>query len=177
VSHDPSAEQAAAIIRPRRDADLADAAVALVAVHATDDYPVEGVERPHEWLEPPGLLRAWVADIEGRIVGHVAVSRSQGEEAVSLLLGQEHDAEDKVAVLARLFVLPEARRESIGERLVHAATGYARQNGLHLVLDVIAKDVAAIRLYERLGWQQIGQAVHLFGDDQRISAFCYAAPA
>nr|WP_260255777.1 GNAT family N-acetyltransferase [Streptomyces sp. 840.1] len=35
-----------------------------------------------------------------------------------------------------------------------AALAYARANELHLALEVLTKDAAAIRMYERLGWQR-----------------------
>jgi ribosomal protein S18 acetylase RimI-like enzyme len=40
----------------------------------------------------------------------------------------------------------------------------------------MTKDTAAIRLYERLGWQHIGEVSHHFGADQQIPAVCYVWP-
>lgn len=70
----------------------------------------------------------------------------------------------------------EARNASAGKRLIEAATNYAQARQLRLVLEVLTKDAAAIRLYERLGWQRFGEAVHTFGD-QRADAVCFVAPA
>lgn len=81
-----------------------------------------------------------------------------------------------MAVLARLFVRSQARGHAIGERLMRAATDYAERHGLRLVLDVMTKDQAAIRLYERLGWQPLGETTHAFGDGQEIPAVCYVSP-
>lgn len=166
----------ATIIRPRSETDLPGAAEALVAVHAIDGYPVEGVAYPQEWLSPTGLLKSWIAENSGKIVGHVAVSRPKGEVAVSLYMEQTQEPESRVGVLARLFVRPEARKDSVGRRLVEAATNYADENNLRLVLDVMAKDTAAIRLYERLGWQSLGETTHAYGDGQAVSAICYVSP-
>ncbi|MEU9786151.1 GNAT family N-acetyltransferase [Streptomyces phaeochromogenes] len=166
----------APIIRQRRNADISEAAESLVEVHATDGYPVEGVDQPEAWLTPPGLIQAWVAELDGHIVGHVAISRSNGEEAVSLWLKHGQGIEEKTAVMARLFVIRGARKSSIGERLVGAATEYAEQKGVRLVLDVMAKDMAAIRLYERLGWQKLGPTTHTYGDGDRTDAVCYVSP-
>lgn len=165
-----------AVIRLRRPDDLRDAAAALVAVHGTDGYPVEGVDDSTGWLTPPDLVQAWVAERDGRVVGHVAVSRPAEDEAVSLWLGGHPQDEGRVTTLARLFVLAEARKQALGERLVLAATDYARQHGLRLVLDVMTKDTAAIRLYERLGWRKFGTAVHAFGEGGKTDAACYVAP-
>ncbi|MFJ7525281.1 GNAT family N-acetyltransferase [Streptomyces griseus] len=133
------------IIRPRTSRDLAQAAAALVAVHEMDGYPVEGVDDPEQWLSPPGMRAAWVAEFSGRVVGHVAVSSSEGS---------------RTGTLERLFVLPEARRRKAGEHLIRAAEGYAQTKRLALELEVLAKDEAAIRLYKRLGWSEAGQRTH-----------------
>lgn len=166
-------------IRPRRPEDLPPAAAVLTAVHALDGYPVEGVERGEAWLTPSGvLLRAWVAELDGRVVGHVVVNRPARDAAVTLWLDAHPDADpERTVTLSRLFVLPEARRQGIAEALVHAATTYARDHGLCLLLDVLAKDTAAERLYERLGWRRFGTAVHTYaGGTRSIGAACYVAP-
>ena len=53
---------------------------------------------------------------------------------------------------------------------------YGREHDLRLVLDVMAKDAAAMRLYERLGWRKIGETTHHFGNGESIPAVCYVAP-
>lgn len=165
------------VVRPITDADVPAAAAALVEVHATDGYPVEGVEQPEAWIRRPGVLSAWVAEDEGKIVGHVAVMRPEGEGAVSLWRNKSGEDEERIGVLARLFVVREARKHSAGERLMRAAMDYAELNSLRLVLDVMTKDTSAIRLYERLGWRHIGEVAHHFGAGQQIPAACYVWPA
>ncbi|WP_340560394.1 GNAT family N-acetyltransferase [Streptomyces sp. GSL17-111] len=148
-------------IRPRNSGDLAQAAAALVAVHEADGYPVEGVAEPEQWLTPPGLMAAWVAELSGRIVGHVAVSGS---------------GDGRAGMLERLFVLPEARRRRAGERLVQAAEGFAQARRLALELEVLAKDEAAIRLYKRLGWSETGQRAHQLEAGDPHPALTFVAP-
>ena len=164
------------IIRPFEDADLADAASALVQVHATDGYPVEGVDDPEAWLRSSDVIAAWVGVMNERIIGHVAIMQPHGEDAVSLWMQQSDDAEGQIGVLARLFVVKEARKHAAGERLAQAAMDYGNEHGRRLVLDVMTKDAAAIRLYERLGWREIGRATHQYGSSQSIDAVCYVAP-
>ncbi|GGO47918.1 hypothetical protein GCM10012287_21690 [Streptomyces daqingensis] len=164
-------------IRSRRDSDVASAAEALVKVHESDGYPVEGVDEPEAWLTPPEVLQAWIAELDDHVVGHVALGHPNGEDAVSLWLDQSDSAESEVAVLARLFVAPEARRMALGRRLTQAAMDYADEKGLRLVLDVMAKDTAAMRLYEALGWQRIGVSKHTYGEGQETDAICYVSPA
>ncbi|WP_405506911.1 GNAT family N-acetyltransferase [Streptomyces cyaneofuscatus] len=163
-------------IRPIEDADVPGAAAALIEVHATDGYPVEGVDDPEAWITPPGVVKAWVAHREG-VVGHIAIMKAEGEKAVALWQQQSGEDEARIGVLARLFVVRSARKHAVGESLMRAAMDYAEENDLRLVLDVMDKDEAAIRLYERLGWQFIGGATHQFGDGQQIPAKCYVWPA
>ncbi|MDF6043492.1 GNAT family N-acetyltransferase [Streptomyces sp. JH14] len=166
-----------AFVRRRSQGDIFEAAKVLSAVHESDGYPVEGVAEPEKWLTPAGLLAAWVAELDGRVVGHVVVNRPQpGDEAAHMWQERSGDDSSAIAVLARLFVAREARKASVGEGLMRAAMEYTRENRIRLVLDVMKKDVAAIRLYERLGWQRIGEAVHTFGGGQ-IDAVCFVAPA
>ncbi|WP_435974984.1 GNAT family N-acetyltransferase [Streptomyces sp. Qhu_M48] len=165
-----------AIVRPFEASDLAGAAAALIAVHASDGYPVEGVADPEGWIQSASVLAAWVGEMRGEIVGHVSVMRPQGVDAATMWMEQSGDDEEHVAVLARLFVVQDARKHALGERLMRAATAWAQEHGIRLVLDVMTKDASAIRLYQRLGWVKIGEATHSFGDDQRIDAVCFAAP-
>ncbi|UJW33664.1 GNAT family N-acetyltransferase [Saccharothrix sp. AJ9571] len=163
-------------VRERRADDLDGAAAALVAVHESDGYPVEGVDDPRAWLRPATLLHAWVAELDGRIVGHAVLTAPTGSADAVRIWREQAPGDERVAVLGRLFVLPEARGHALGERLARAAMELAQAQGLRLVLDVVDKDVAAIRLYERLGWQRIGTADHRFGDGRSITAYCYVAP-
>jgi ribosomal protein S18 acetylase RimI-like enzyme len=165
------------VIRPRTDDDLESAGQALVDVHSTDGYPVEGVADPVAWLKPAGLIRAWVAELDGEIVGHVALSDPQpGDDAARLWMEQSDDKPEDIAVLGRLFVKRAARGKSIGLQLARAAVSDSATNGKTLVLDVMEKDQDAIRLYERLGLKRIGEATHHFGEGQSITAICYVVP-
>jgi GNAT superfamily N-acetyltransferase len=147
-------------VRPRTDADLDRCAAILVRVHGVDGYPVEGVADPQARLQPGRLVAAWVAEIEGEVVGHVAVADPSGGDRVEvgrLAPGLECEP---FGLLCRLFVAPEARGAGAGRRLVETAMVRARARGVPLVLDVMVKDRGAIRLYERLGWRHIGDSVH-----------------
>ena len=52
-----------------------------------------------------------------------------------------------------------------------------KAQGLRLVLDVMEKDAAALRLYERLGWRLIETTSHDSGRGEDVSAYCYVSPA
>ena len=164
-------------IRARATADLDAVAAALVEVHRTDGYPVEGVDDPHAWLVDSNQLAVWVAELDGRTVGHVALSEPQPGDAAAILWNDDPDnSGEPPAVLGRLFVLRDARGHALGEQLVQTATEYAQQHGRRLVLDVMTKDAAATRLYERLGWRRIGTTKHDDGHGNAIDAYCYVSP-
>ncbi|MFV2197524.1 GNAT family N-acetyltransferase [Nocardiopsis sp. LOL_012] len=161
-------------IRPRTDADLPALASALVEVHARGGYPVEGVADPCAWLDFPGLRHSWVAEVGGCAVGQIGLGGPDGEDAVRMWAAYTGGDPTRVAVLARLYVLPEARGAGLGERLTRTAMDHARDHGLSLVLDVMAKDRAAIRLYERLDWTRLGEAAHHVEGAAPVPAYCYA---
>jgi len=160
-------------IRRRTTDDLEQAGRALVEVHARDGYPVEGVADPIAWLADPAPLHAWVAERDGRIVGHVAAIAPKGSAAVAHWHERHPGRAVKVAELGRLFVAPTARGAGLGERLIGAVVDWADTYGLTLVLDVMAKDSAAIRLYERLGWTRMDETAHVYGDGQQEPAYTY----
>lgn len=98
------------------------------------------------------------------------------EDAAETWRVQSGDELESIAVLGRLFVIREARSMSAGKALVRAAQDWAARQQLTLVLDVMEKDKAATRLYERLGWRRIGEAVHDAGEGEKVQAACYVAP-
>ncbi len=84
-----------------------------------------------------------VAEDAAGIVGTVQLVLDQPEN-------QPHRAD-----LSKMLVLRSARRQGVGEALVHAAEQLARECGKSLlVLDTASGD--AERLYARLGWQRCG---------------------
>jgi ribosomal protein S18 acetylase RimI-like enzyme len=167
----------ALVVRPRRDSDLGVLAGVLVEVHAVDGYPVEGVDDPGAWLRSDHELGAWVAEADGIPVGHVALTEpGPGDTAAELWTRLENIPTDAVAVLGRLFVSPAARGQHLGAKLATAATEHAHRLGRRAVLDVMAKDVAAIHTYEALGWQLLGRFKHHFSHGRSVPALGYASP-
>ncbi|MER5433498.1 GNAT family N-acetyltransferase [Streptomyces sp. NPDC002588] len=133
--------------------------------------------RPGEWLTQPSLITSWVAELDGRTVGHIGLSRSDaGDAAPGLWSARTGASVDATAVISRLFVAPSARGHGIGSLLMAQAVGESRARGLHPVLDVVATDTAAAALYERLGWQLLATVEQQWSPDQRVAVRCYAAP-
>ncbi|WP_405888476.1 GNAT family N-acetyltransferase [Streptomyces sp. NBC_01136] len=163
-------------VRHRTDRDLVDCVRVLAEVHAADGYPVNWPDRPGEWLSKSSLLTAWVAELDGRLVGHIGLSRSEpGDLAPGLWGAREGAGGEATAVVSRLFVAPGARGHGIGALLMERAVREARRRGLHPVLDVVASDVAAAALYERLGWELLATVEQRWSADQVVAIRCYAA--
>ena len=164
-------------VRNRRPNDLDAAAAALVEVHRVDGYPVEGVDDPQAWLNPPGLLHAWVATVNEKVVGHALVTTAHSDvAAVDAWVKQGGDI-TTIVVGGRLFVAPAGRGHQLGTKLGRIMTDWAAHHSLDLVGDVMAKDTAAIAIYERLGWQRIGTAMHDTGHGTEVPAYLYVSPA
>jgi RimJ/RimL family protein N-acetyltransferase len=97
----------------------------------------------------------FVAEEAGRIVGRLSVSRDP------------HPASVHVADLG-LMVSREDRRRGIGLALMEAAETWARAVGVRkLELHVFPHNEAALRLYEKLGYEREGLRRHHYrrGDD------------
>ncbi|MFJ3903800.1 GNAT family N-acetyltransferase [Streptomyces sp. NPDC090025] len=166
-------------VRPRTDDDLDTCVAILAGIHRTDGYPVNWPAQPVPWVRCGPVetaLGAWVAELDGRIVGHVTLTRYR-EDDLAPLAWSEHSgaAPESAAMIGRLFVAPEARGHRAGVRLMAAATAEARRLGLRPVLDVADSGRAAIALYERLGWQRLSTSEEQWGP-VRVTVHSYAAP-
>ncbi|WP_406401767.1 GNAT family N-acetyltransferase [Streptomyces uncialis] len=150
----------------------------LAEVHDGDGYPVNWPDRPSEWLMQPFLLAAWVAELDGRVVGHIGLCRSgAGDVAPTLWSHREGVPVEHTAVISRLFVSPAARGRGIGAQLMARAVQDAQERALHPVLDVLASDTSAAVLYERLDWSLLGTVDQQWSPTQTVTVNCYAAPA
>ncbi|MFF7949616.1 GNAT family N-acetyltransferase [Streptomyces griseorubiginosus] len=165
-------------VRPRTDDDVEACVRVLEQVHRGDGYPVNWPARPGAWLSQPAGLGAWVAELDGRLVGHVGLSRSAEDDMAPGLWSERHGtSRELAAVVGRLFVAPWARGHGIGALLMARVTEEARHRGLHPVLDVVASDAAAAALYERLGWTRLATVEQRWSASQTVTVHCYAAPA
>ena len=110
------------------------------------------------------LTRERAAAFWRRVAGEVATGERAllvAEDAqgvcgtVQLVLGLPENQPHR-ADLAKMLVHSRARRRGLGEALMRAAEATARDCGRTLlVLDAVTGGDAA-RLYERLGWQRVG---------------------
>ena len=95
--------------------------------------------------------RAWIAEIDGRIVGSVLLVRQS----------------DEIAKLRLLYVDPDARGQGIGRRLVEDCISHARKLGYRR-MTLWTNDVltAARKIYEDTGFTLVrSEPHHSFGKD------------
>jgi GNAT superfamily N-acetyltransferase len=105
-------------------------------------------------------LAFWRRVGDGVAAGHRALLVAEDAEGicgtVQLILEQPENQLHR-ADLAKMLVHRRARRRGLGAALMREAEGMAREAGKTLlVLDAVTAGDAA-RLYERLGWQTVGE--------------------
>jgi DNA-binding MarR family transcriptional regulator/ribosomal protein S18 acetylase RimI-like enzyme len=121
----------------------------------------------------PAREAAWIAELDGRRAGCVmCVADGTGDAGDAGEAGKVHGT----ARLRLLLVDPAARGHGLGDRLVAECVTFAREAGYReLVLwtnDVLA---AARRIYQRAGFELVGEARHrsfgheLTGQDWRLA--------
>jgi GNAT superfamily N-acetyltransferase len=124
--------------------------------HVLDGYPKYAPDNLGTFIHDSAEVAAWVAESEGRVVGHVAVHAAAGDPALPAARAVTGLTADQLLVVARLMVHPHDRRRGIGHQLLDLATSYARSRELVPVLDVAQESAPAICMYEELGWQRAG---------------------
>jgi GNAT superfamily N-acetyltransferase len=95
-------------------------------VHGTDGYPLHlPAEEESDFFTSGHETAAWVADLDGRIVGHVALRCPPEDPTLELAQRATGLPVERFALLARLFVAPELRRSGLGRVLPRHAAGSA----------------------------------------------------
>ncbi len=140
-------------VRERVSEDLPDCVRVLRAVHERDGYPARWPADPTGWLNPTGVLAAFVALRDGELVGHGLLGPADEDPDLVAALGL---AAERIGVVQRLFVRPDARRLGLAERLLTAVADAAVADGRRPALEVVADAPGAIAFYDRQGWQRLG---------------------
>lgn len=164
------------LIRERSPADGRALEAIALQTHQHDGYPKYLPDDLLSFIVDPGALRAWVAEVDGEVVGHAALHRRSVPEIMKVVLDSTDLDEDEVAVFARLLVSPTARRLGIGRALLEHATLEAARLGRRAVLDVVDDHRAAIALYERAGWVRVGKVDWKLPDGRPLREFVYVSP-
>lgn len=148
--------RAAVALRPRTPDDLP-ALVALVAAQQPLTayplrwplpFPVEDfVVRPTERV-------AWVAELDGAVVGHVAVA-APGEDLRPVL--DDVLGPGAALVVSVLVVAHEHAGRGVGGALLDRAVAWVREQGRVPALDVVPTHERAVGLYRSRGWREVGR--------------------
>jgi ribosomal protein S18 acetylase RimI-like enzyme len=118
------------------------------ATAVRDDRSIDGVrERAEPKFDDPA---AWFVAVGPR--------ERPGVDGFVLCLGPGRNPYDASAPeVGLLAVAPEAQGRGLGERLLAAAVAELRAAGHErALLNVLADNAAAVRLYERSGWSAVG---------------------
>ncbi len=161
------------LVRHRTDDDLDASERLALAVHEVDGYPVHIPADMRKFLVAPDELTAWVAELDGEVVGHVALHQRCSQASTDVVRGELGLCPGDYGVVARLLVSPATRRRGIGRRLLDAARSEAASRQIVPVLEVVTHHEPAIRLYETLGWRRVGQAAIQIPDRSPIDVFVY----
>ncbi len=146
----------AAVIRERRAEDLPELVRLLGEQQAATHYPVRWpLPIPVEdFIARTTEERAWVAEVDGHAVGHVAVCRLGGPLRDAFV---EATGTEDLAELAVLFVAAETVGTGVGGRLHDTAVDWIRASGRRPVLDVVPIHDQALEVYLHRGWRTVGE--------------------
>jgi GNAT superfamily N-acetyltransferase len=161
------------LVRPRTDEDLDACERLAFAVHEVDGYPVHIPADMRKFLVAPDELTGWVAELDGEVVGHVALHARCSQASTDVVRRELCLGPGDYGVVARLLVSLAARRQGIGRRLLDVARSEAASRQLLPVLEVVTHHESAISLYEAFGWRRIGQAAIQIPDRSPIDVFVY----
>jgi predicted N-acetyltransferase YhbS len=141
-------------IRRRRDRDLAACARLVRRAFFEGQFPGQHDEDPRLWLADHAVLDAWVAERDGEVVGHVAISRLELDPLSALRWREStgHVPSDLIAV-SRLFVRPRFRGQGIAASLIDVACAEIRARGKVPVYEVITTSSLAPSYSRDHGWR------------------------
>ena len=164
------------VIRTRTEDDLERLVDALALVAEADRYPTRWPTDPARWIRSREVIGAWVADDGGDLLGHVNLRRPG--DHMPARMWRARGGSGECALVSRLFVVPAARRRGLGLALLEVACARAAELDRRPVLDVRDDNVAAVALYRRLGWTDLGSYEDRFHDDGPVERLhCFAGPS
>ncbi len=147
-------------LRDRRESDLPALEAVLAGQQPTSRYPFRWpLPFPaREFIVRDGELASRVAVVDGQVVGHVSVTSVQHDALGVLWMQETSQPPQNLACLSVLFVDPSVRGLGVGGALMDAAEDWIFIRGRTAVLDVVQKHSAALTVYRRRGWREIGMA-------------------
>lgn len=163
-------------IRPREPGDVAALVELAFEVRQVDRYPMYLPQRMDEFLISPEAHEGWVARRDGRIIGHAALHPRSAPEIMKVAREATGLADEDLAVVARLLVSPRARRAGVGSALLQTAWQEATSRDMRAVLDVVVSHRAAIEMYRRAGWDEVGTVDWKLPDGSPLTELVFVSP-
>lgn len=146
-------------------------------VHEVDRYPPYPPDGDvGKFIRASDALSAWVAEENGEIVGHAALTPRSSGPVMALASQATGRRAEALAVVARLLVSPHVRRKGVGRALLTTAAAAAVGLGRWPVLDVARHLTAAIALYQACGWRCAGVVTLKFTDGTALDEYVFIAP-
>lgn len=144
------------VIRLRTSADVPALVRVLAEQQPRTGYPFRWpLPYPVEQFVVRGYEeRAWVAEVDGAVVGHVIVGSV--EEDLMEQFGAATGA-TALAMVSVLFVATSTRGTGVGGRLLDTAVTWARGQGRTPVLDVLPTHDVALAVYRHRGWTEVAR--------------------
>lgn len=149
------------LTRPRRDDDLSSLAEILVRQQPETRYPFRWPQErgPEDFIRRANELEAWVAELDGAVVGHVALQSVADDDELGEIWSTAHGVTvAQLRCISVLFADRRLARRGIGSSLLSRATERALAEGGAPVLDVVAEHRDARRLYAGQGWVEVGRS-------------------
>ena len=164
------------LVRQKAVSDEARCVELMLEVHEADGYPLYLPDDVPAFITPDYEVAAWVAEVAGVVVGHVALHRADVDPTLAAAQRATGLPANRLAVVSRLFTSPRVRRAGVGRTLLRFATQQARQVGQRAVLDVGKTLRAPVALYESEGWQCVDSLELHLGDGPPLDLWVYVSP-
>ena len=147
------------VVRERTGEDIPVLAEVLAAQRLHSGYP-QNWPLPfpvEDFIARSDEDAAWAAELDGRVVGHVAVARVEPGLEADLWSAGTGRPREELAAVAVLFVDHTVAGRGVGKALLATAVEAIRASGRTPVLDVVQETESAVELYRRTGWQVVGE--------------------
>jgi GNAT superfamily N-acetyltransferase len=108
--------------------------------------------------------------------GHIALYSSGSVAMMEAACRATGLLSSQLAVIARLFVAPNARRAGVGRALLAMATEEAHDRKCVPVLEVTPALESAVHLYESCGWTRVDEVQARFRDGSSLPVYVYVGP-
>lgn len=143
-------------IRRRQDNQVAACLRLLGLVSTESGYPLERPLSRREWLTGADVLDAWVAEQDGMVVGHVAITRVDSDPVAAMRWREVTGGPaSNLAGVSRLFVRASVRGRGLGTALLETAAEGARARGLTPVAEMVSTSRRGIPLFDGMGWRVV----------------------